>query len=167
MKFFKVILLLFIGLFIGIFSALSFFRTEWENFHPDFFFWWSIVATIISLFLLCFSIWQHLSVESEVRKGDAQVKIWMQDANGLRAGLQTIVVNCIVPPNQQATSKYSSVNDVGMAVYAFSSAAQALYQSLYEERCITEEEYRQQQKKFSDAMQAQQLKKINEPEGSS
>jgi len=31
----------------------------------DFFFWFSIVSTIINVFLLCFSIWQLAKAKSE------------------------------------------------------------------------------------------------------
>lgn len=154
-------LFLFLGLILGTFSALSFLRTEWINFHPDFFFWVSMLMTLISLLVIGFSIWQYMAAEMERKKGDAQVKIWMQDANGIVDGLRTVAVNCL-SIGAVTSTKYSTVNDVGMAVYSFASYAQALYQSLYEERCVTEEEYRAQQRELGEARHAQQLKKIRE-----
>ncbi|MFA5312218.1 MAG: hypothetical protein WC375_02730 [Methanomassiliicoccales archaeon] len=153
-----------LGTVIGIFSTLSFLRTEWTNFSPDFFFWTSIVTTILSLLLLCFSIWQHLAAETGRVKGDAQVKIWMEAANGISRGLQSIAINGM-PTNDPNFPKYSSVRDMGMAVYAFSDSAKALYQSLYEERCVTETEYSRQQKEIGDALHAQRLNKIKEEAG--
>jgi hypothetical protein len=44
----------------------------------DFFFWWSIVSTLLSLALLCFSIWQYMKGRSYEEKVKAQVKVWMQ-----------------------------------------------------------------------------------------
>ena len=148
-----------LGLCVGIPSALSFIRTDWENFRPDFFFWVSILTTIISLLLLCFSIVQYLAALHEKKKGDAQVKIWMQDANGLYEAMGSISVNCY-PSTNSPLPRYSSVPDVGMAIYSLRSTAQALYQSLYEERCVTEEEYKAQKKQLADAKQEIELNKL-------
>jgi high-affinity Fe2+/Pb2+ permease len=154
-----------VGLSLGILATLSLLRTVWETFKPDFFFWSSIIMTVISLILVGFSIWQYLSVQSEKKKGDAQVKIWMQSAQGLDTALRTISVNTM---NHASTRQYSSVNDVGMAIFALAENAQALYQSLYEERCVTEEEYTTQQREIGNAMHKKRLNDIeNQPTSTS
>lgn len=159
-RFFVVIGVFVGGLIVGILSTLSFLRTEWVSFHPDFFFWTSIITTLLSIGLLCFSIWQYQQAEIERQKGDAQVKIWMQDAKGLHDGLQKMAVDCMTIVGGIVTPKYSSIEDVGKAIYAFSNMTNALYQSLFEERCVTEEEYRARQKEIADEMHKKQIEKI-------
>lgn len=146
-----------LGAFIGALSALSFLRTEWEGFHPDFFFWVSILTTFSSFIFLIASIWQYLHGKAEKEKSSAQVKIWMEEANGITASLKNIGVNAIAGTT---VAHYTTVNDVGLAVYAASENARALYQSLYEERCVTEIEYRAQQKEIGKAMHEQRLNSI-------
>lgn len=117
----------------------------------DFFFWWSVVSTIIGIILLCFSIWQVAQAQNEkIRKKD-QVKIWMQDAFGLMQGLTRIV-------QDNLDKRYSSTNDMANAVWAIQANALALYQSLYEERCVTEEEYKQSQIELRNELKKQQSK---------
>ena len=76
------ILYIVLGLTLGVLGALSFFRTLWLSYHPDFFFWLSIVLAIISFVLTLISVWQLLEAQSQKRLAKAQVKIWMQDAHG-------------------------------------------------------------------------------------
>ena len=73
----------------------------------------------------------------------------MQDANGIHQALQRIV-------SDNLNKRYSTTDDVCNAIWAIHAATFALYQSLYEERCITEEEYKEGQKKISEMIQAQQ-----------
>jgi signal transduction histidine kinase len=143
------------GIILGVLSAFSFLRTNWESFKPDFFFWISIFSTVASIVLLFFSIWQYLVGKSEKEKNSAQIKIWMEGANGLHQSLRTIGISAISQSGM--TSKYSSVNDVGLAIYGVADNAKALYQSLYEERCVTEAEYTKQQTEIGDAMHQQRL----------
>ena len=126
----------------------------------DFFFWWSVVSTSISIILLAFSIWQYWVGRSKNEKSQAQTKVWMQDANGISEGLRRIVVDNL-------GGRYSSTNDVCNAIWSVHASANALYQSLYEERCVTEEEYRARQKKLSELLDAQQFDqlKAKPPEG--
>jgi hypothetical protein len=149
------------GSLIGLLSALSFMRTQWENFSPDFFLWTSVITTIFSVILLGFSIWQYLSGKSEKEKSDAQVKIWMEEANGIYKGLGAIYVNSL--HSGRGDNTYSSVNDVGMAVYAVAENTKALYQSLYEQRCVTETEYRKQQSEIGQVMHEQRLSQLRAP----
>ncbi len=121
----------------------------------DFLFWWSIVSTIIGVILLCFSIWQYLAGKNQAEKIKAEVKVWMQDANGISQSLTRIV-------QDNLGKRYSSTNDVCNAVWAVQASAAALYQSLYEERCVTEEEYKERQKKIADMIEKNQAKQISE-----
>ncbi len=119
----------------------------------DFFFWWSVISTVIGILLLIVSIWQYFKAKAQENKVQAQVKVWMQDANGIGGALNRIVVD-------NASGRYSSANDVCNAVLAVHSCANALYQSLYEERCVTEEEYRARQKRLADAIDKQQMQQL-------
>lgn len=114
----------------------------------SFFFWWSVVSTIIGIALLIFSVWQYLSGRSKEERLKAQVKVWMQDANGISTSLNRVVID-----NLQ--KRFSTTNDVCNAVWAIQSSASALYQSLYEERCVTEEEYKERQKKIAARIEQQ------------
>lgn len=162
-KLVKAIPFLILGLLVGITGTLSFLRTDWETYEVDFFFWASIVSTIFAFLSIIYSVWQYRKVESEKQKGDAQVKIWMQDANGIYQGLQTLAVNCLNTTTPAiGTNKFSSITDVGVALYSFASSAKALYQSLYEERCVTEDIYRKRQNDIGEAMHKQTLKSLEE-----
>lgn len=115
----------------------------------NFFTWWSIIATLIGIILLCFSIWQFLESRNKEKTKKAQVKVWMQEANGLREALGRIIADNL-------SGRYSSTNDVCNTVWAVQASAFALYQSLYEERCITEKEYKERQKKLVEIIETQQ-----------
>ncbi len=115
----------------------------------DFIFWWSVVSTILSVIFLGVSIWQIVDGRKQKERSNAQVKIWMHDANGISQGLIRII-------QDNLSTRYSSTNDVCNAIWALQSSAFALYQSLYEERAVTEEEYRQQQKELSEQLKKQQ-----------
>jgi len=116
----------------------------------DFFFWWSVVSTIISIILLAFSIQQYVEGRKQKERSNAQVKIWMQDANGITQALLRIIKDNI-------DKRYSSADDVCNAIWAVHASCFALYQSLYEERAVTEEEYKEQQKEFFDQIKKQQI----------
>ncbi len=118
-----------------------------------FLFWWSVVSTIIGLGLLCFSIWQYKDGKNQSEKIKAQVKVWMQDANGIRTALQRIV-------RDNLDGRYSSTNDMGNAVWGIEATASALYQSLYEERCVTEDEYKERQRKLAALIDKQQFAEL-------
>ena len=117
---------------------------------PEFLFWWSVISTIVGVVLLCCSIWQYFQSRNERDKANAQVKVWMNDANGISAALSRIVADNLA-------NRYSSTNDVCNAVWAIQSSSFALYQSLYEERCISEKEYKERQKRISDRLEVEQL----------
>ena len=109
----------------------------------SFTFWWSMFSTTIGVILLCVTIWQTKAARDEKKRSSSQVKIWMQDANGISLAMQRIV-------RDNLDGRYSSTNDLANSIFALQTTAFALYQSLYEERCVTEEEYKEQQKKFQE-----------------
>ncbi len=73
----------------------------------------------------------------------------MQDANGIQTALARIV-------RDNLDKRYSSTNDMANATWAVHSSAFALYQSLYEERCVTEEEFKEQQKELKEELKKNQ-----------
>lgn len=115
----------------------------------DFFFWWSVVSTIIGIGLLCFSIYQMVTADSEKKRKKDQVKVWMQDANGVSQGLLRIV-------QDNLDKRYSTTNDMANSVWVLQACAFSLYQSLYEERCVTEKEYKQLQQELKERVKQQQ-----------
>lgn len=106
-------------------------------------FWWSIVSTVIGVLLLCVTISQVIIARYERKRSSSQVKIWMQDANGIVIAMQRIV-------SDNLEHRYSTTNDMANTVFSLQATASALFQSLYEERCVTEEEYKMQQKKYKE-----------------
>lgn len=117
----------------------------------DFFFWWSVVSTVLGVFFLITSIWQFLEGRKQKERNTAQVKIWMQNANGIAQALMRIV-------QDNLDKRYTSTNDVCNTVWSVHSTIFALYQSFYEERCVTEEEYKKQQKEIMDELKKRQTK---------
>ncbi|HVZ58698.1 MAG TPA: hypothetical protein VG935_03035 [Patescibacteria group bacterium] len=115
----------------------------------DFIFWWSVVSTILSVVFLGVSIWQVVDNRKQKERSNAQVKIWMQDANGVTQALARVI-------QDNLAGRYSSTNDVCNAIWAIHASSFALYQSLYEERAITEDEYKEQQKEFKEQLKKQQ-----------
>ncbi len=123
----------------------------------DFFFWWSVVSTILSVIFLGVSIWQIVDGRKQKERSNAQVKIWMQDANGITQALGRII-------QDNLGGRYSSTNDVCNTIWAVHASSFALYQSLYEERAVTEDEYKQQQKEFKEQLKKQQEEPQSKPQ---
>jgi len=115
----------------------------------SFLLWWSIISTVLGVAFLCFSIWQYKDGKNQSEKIRAQVKVWMQEANGLSEALKRIV-------SDNLAKRYSTTDDVCNTVWALQISAFSLYQSLYEERCVTEKEYKERQKKIADMIDKQQ-----------
>ena len=121
----------------------------------DFITWWSIVSTVIGVILLCVTIWQFLVSRNKGITQKAQVKIWMQEANGLSIALGRII-------GDNLSGRYNSTNDVCNAIWAVQASAFALYQSLYEERCISEKEYKERQKKIAEIIEKEQSQRTTQ-----
>jgi hypothetical protein len=116
----------------------------------DFLFWWSVITTALSVIFLGVSIWQIVEGRKQKERSNAQVKIWQQDANGVAQALIRII-------QDNLATRYTTTNDVCNAIWAVQASSFALYQSLYEERAVTEEEYKQQQKEFQEQLKRQQV----------
>lgn len=113
-------------------------------------FWWSVVSTVIGITLLIGDVVLFVLNRKEKEHKEDQVKIWQQDANGVSQGLKRIVMDV----NQ---GRYTAVKDVASAVWSLEASAFALQQSLYEERAMTEDEYKEQQKRIrEEVMKTQQ-----------
>ncbi len=91
----------------------------------------------------------------EKERRNAQVKIWMQQANGISIALQRII-------QDRWQGLYSSLKDVVNTVHAVEASANSLFQSLYEERTITEDEYKEEQKRFRESFKMQQQPQDND-----
>lgn len=115
----------------------------------DFFLWWSVVTTILSLIFLGVSIWQIVEGRKQKERSNAQVKIWMQDAAGVSQGLQRIIRDNI-------DKRYSTTDDISNAIWALQACAFSIYQSLYEERAVTEKEFKERQQRLEEEARALQ-----------
>lgn len=104
----------------------------------DFFFWFSVISLIINTLLIFVSVGLFVANRKEKERRKSQVKIWMQSSNGITQGLERII-------QDKWNNLYSSVQDMTNTVHTLHASSFALYQSLYEERAITEEEYRKEQ----------------------
>lgn len=123
----------------------------------DFAFWWSVISTVLSVIFLGISIWQVVEGRKQKERSNAQVKIWMQDANGITQGLARII-------RDNNEGRFSTTNDVCNAIWALHSCSFALYQSLYEERTITEDEFRKQQKDILEEAKKAQSEANSSPD---
>ena len=89
----------------------------------DIFFWISVITTILSVILTVIAIWQYKNGQSQADRIKAQVKIWMQDANGISQGMKRIV-------SDNLAGRYHSTNDVCNAIWGLEATAFSLYQGL-------------------------------------
>lgn len=100
----------------------------------NFIFWYSIISTLISLILLIISVGLAVKTWLDAQNKKMQVKIWMQDANGIQLALSRMIADNLA-------KRYSSTDDMANAIFAVQASAFALYQSLYEERCLKEKDF--------------------------
>jgi TPP-dependent pyruvate/acetoin dehydrogenase alpha subunit len=73
----------------------------------------------------------------------------MQDANGISQGLPRIVKDIL-------DRRCSSTDDMANSIWFLQESVFALHQSLYEERCVTEEEFKQLQQELKEQVKKQQ-----------
>lgn len=99
----------------------------------NFFFWFSALSLVINVILIVLAYRQYVAGRKERDRRNAQVKIWMQSANGIQVALIRII-------QDKWQDLYSSVQDVTNTIHALHSSTFAIYQSLYEERTLTEKE---------------------------
>lgn len=96
----------------------------------------NVVLTIVSAGLVV-AAWR------DTRSKKSQVKIWMEQANGIQQALQRIIADVFA-------GTYSSTKDIAASVHALQASAFAHYQSLYDERILTEREVKQHQMKLRE-----------------
>lgn len=110
--------------------------------------WYSIISTVVGLVLLIITVGLTVKAVLDSKNKKMQVKIWMQDANGIQQALSRIV-------RDNLDKRYSSTNDMANAIFAIQASAFALYQSLYEERWLTEEEFKADQQELKKKIKEQ------------
>lgn len=98
-------------------------------------------SLVINVVLIVISVGLAVAAWKDNQNKKSQVKIWMEQANGVQQGLQNII-------EDKWRGLYSGVNDITNAVWVVKASAFALYQSLYDERVITEKEYKEHQMKI-------------------
>jgi hypothetical protein len=98
-----------------------------------------IISLSINVVLIVVSVGLAVASWRDYKKKNSQVKVWMEQANGVSQGLQRII-------HDKWSGLYTSVNDITNAVYAVHASAFALYQSLYDERFLSEDEIKEHQK---------------------
>ncbi len=97
----------------------------------------------INVILTVISVGLAVDAWKERQRRNAQVKIWMEQANGISQALQRII-------QDKWADLYSSIHDVTNAVNAAHASAFSLYQSLYEERVLSEKEYKKHAMKLRE-----------------
>lgn len=141
MDYFRTLSFVALGFVVGLLSGLSFLRTVWGTFSVDFFFWFSIVSTILGVVFVMGNVAQYVALakekdliqkEKEIHK--SQVKVWQHHADGIQRGLFSMVVGV-----------FSSTEDLREGVKSIYQNAQSLFTSLNEERLFTDEEIKAKQ----------------------
>ena len=117
--------------------------------------WFSIVSLVLNVVLLMVSVGLAVNSWRVDKRSKSQVKIWMEQANGLNQALVRIIQN-------KWADLYSSVTDVTNSVHIAQAASFSLYQSLYDERVVSEEDYKTRQKKMWEKLEKELLGQENE-----
>lgn len=105
----------------------------------------TIVSLAVNVVLIVISVALAVVGWKDKRSSKSQVKIWMEQANGIQQALQRII-------DDKWRGLYSNVDGITNAVWAVAASAFALYQSLYDERVITEKEYKEHQMKLREKL---------------
>lgn len=103
------------------------------------------VSIILNVILVIVSVGLAVAAWKDNQKKNNQVKVWMEQANGVSQALQRII-------NDRWNGLYSSVGDITNAVHAVQASAFALYQSLYDERILEEKEVKKHQMKIREKL---------------
>lgn len=101
----------------------------------------NVTSLVLNVILTIISVGLAVANWKDAQKKNDQVKIWMEQANGISVALQRII-------QDKWQGLYSSVNDITNAVYVAQASAFSLYQSLYEERILSEKEVKEHQKRL-------------------
>ncbi len=103
--------------------------------------WFSIASLVLNVLLIVLSVALAVNSWKADKRSKSQVKIWMEQANGLNQALLRIIQN-------KWAGLYSTVADVTNSVHIAQAASFSLYQSLYDERVVSEENYKARQEKL-------------------
>ena len=98
--------------------------------------WVSVVSVIINIVLIIISVGLAVDAWHERKRRNSQVKIWMEQANGVNQALIRIV-------QDKWHNLYSSVSDIPNVINAVQASTLSLWTSLYEERVLSEKEYKE------------------------
>lgn len=100
-----------------------------------------ILSISLNVILLMVSVGLVVNSWKDQQKKKDQVKVWMEQANGISQALQRII-------QDKWSNLYTSINDITNTINAVHASAFALYQSLYDERFLTEKETKEHQMKI-------------------
>lgn len=100
-----------------------------------------VVSISLNVILLIVGVGLAVNSWKDSQKKKDQVKVWMEQANGISQALQRII-------QDKWSNLYTSVSDVTNTINAVHASAFALYQSLYDERFLTEKETKEHQMKI-------------------
>lgn len=132
----KILLWILIGIVLGVTGGLSILRTSWIGYQLDFFFWGTLISTILGVIFFMGNVAQYVAlgrekelIEKEKEIHKSQVKVWQHHANGIESGLFIVTFK-----------EFSTTSDMKIAVEALYQVARALQTSLQEERLFSEQE---------------------------
>ena len=94
-----------------------------------------VVSLLVNALLVAISLGLVVDAWKERQRRNSQVKIWMEQANGVSEALLRII-------RDKWNDLYSDKSDITNAVNSVQASAFSLYQSLYDERVLTEKEYK-------------------------
>lgn len=101
----------------------------------------NVASLAVNVILIVISVGLAVASWKDSQKKNNQVKVWMEQANGVSLALQRIITD-------RWNELYSSVSDITNAVNAVQASAFALYQSLYDERILSEKEVKEHHMKM-------------------
>lgn len=114
-----------------------------------------VVSLIANIILIIVGVGLTIANWKADKRSKSQVKIWMEQANGVHISLNRIVID-------KWNGLYSNINDVVNAVWVVQASAFSLYQSLYEERVLTEKMYIKEQLEQREFIKKQLRKTVTQ-----
>lgn len=108
----------------------------------------SALSIVINVILIVISVALVVASFKERARRNAQVKIWQQNAQGINAGLRNILTNV-------NRGFFSDIHAIANVVDSLEPVTFSLYWSLYEERSLTEREYKESQRKMRERYEKQ------------
>ncbi len=136
---------------MGVLSGLSFLRTEWAYFHPDFFLWFSIFSLLANIFLIFVTQEQILKTQSKKEIGDAQIQIWLEAVKGVITALSKI-----------QSSIFTEDKDTKIAISLIEPSVSSLFQSLSKAAGNESEVSAAADQQFSETMSTKALDTVKQ-----